>query len=155
MMDCEGTRERIPDLAASRLDEASAASVEDHVRACPECAAELELASALFATRPSVPDGLSGRVTAAVRRDRRRTGRPWWGLAAAAVAALALGIGVASEQPSTDFGAPGFAYELGEEDLWIGDDGLIAGAPALDDLSDEALAQLLDELQAGSSGGAA
>jgi hypothetical protein len=38
---------------------------------------------------------------------------------------------------------------------WVSDDGLIAGAPALDDLSDEALMTLLDELGADGSGGAA
>jgi hypothetical protein len=38
---------------------------------------------------------------------------------------------------------------------WVSEDGLIAGAPALDGLSDEALQILLDEMGAGGPGGAA
>jgi hypothetical protein len=50
---------------------------------------------------------------------------------------------------------PGYAYEVEEGDLWLSDDGVIAGAATLDGLSDEALAQLLEELTVGASGGAA
>ena len=50
---------------------------------------------------------------------------------------------------------PGYAYELDDENLWLSDDGLIAGAPALDALSDEALLQFLDELDVGGAGGSA
>ena len=49
------------------------------------------------------------------------------------------------------------AYVAGAEEivLWPADDGLVAGAPALDDLSDEALITLLEEMGADPSGGAA
>jgi hypothetical protein len=50
---------------------------------------------------------------------------------------------------------PGFAYEAEEGDVWSSDDGLIAGAPLFDGLSDESLLQLLDELSVGYPGGAA
>jgi hypothetical protein len=42
-----------------------------------------------------------------------------------------------------------------EQGLWLADDGLVAGAPSLEELTDEALAQLLEELSVGSAGGAA
>jgi hypothetical protein len=35
---------------------------------------------------------------------------------------------------------------LEESQVWIVDDGSVAGAPVLDDLSDEAMAALLEEL---------
>ena len=37
---------------------------------------------------------------------------------------------------------------LEESQVWIADDGAVAGAPVLDDLADEALATLLEELGA-------
>ena len=43
--------------------------------------------------------------------------------------------------------------DTGDEGVWLSDDGLLAGAPALDGLSDEALLQLLEELVGGSAGG--
>ena len=69
---------------------------------------------------------------------------------------LALGIGVTSSSVApVDVMAPEFATELLEEDLWVSGDGLLAGAPALEALSDEALEQLLDELEFDGDGGAA
>ena len=114
------------------------------------------LAGVLFATRPVPPAGLSGRIQDAVRYDKRSVRRPWCGLTAAAVAALALGIGFAGDDPSfTDPIVPEYAYEMEEQGLWLADDGLVAGAPSLEELTDEALAQLLEELSVGSAGGAA
>jgi hypothetical protein len=49
---------------------------------------------------------------------------------------------------------PGFAYEAEESDLWLSGDGLVAGTPALDELSDEALTELLEDMVTGSLGGA-
>jgi hypothetical protein len=101
-----------------------------------------------------VPAGLLERVTRDV--PSRRAERAWWGLTAAAVAALALGIGIVSDRtPDPTQAAPAFAREAEEGEIWLSDDGLVAGAPALDDLTDEALLQLLEDLTAGSAGGAA
>jgi len=153
---CETAREWIPDYVSGRLAKLDATSVQSHLRACDECRAEVGLARLIFESRVDVPDGLANRVRDAVRYDRTSISRPWWGITAAAVAALALGIGISSdrsEQPESPI--PGYAYELEEGDLWLSDDGLIAGAPALDALSDEALLQFLDELDVGAAGGAA
>lgn len=151
---CGGVRERIPDRAADRLDVAHASRVDDHVAGCAECRAELRLAELLLESRPAAPAALADRIVEAARRERAGRSRPWWGLTAAAVAALALGIGIAS-RPTVDDGVPAFAYEVDEGTFWSSEDGLLAGAPMLDELSDEALAQLLDELLVGSAGGAA
>jgi len=156
-VDCGHVREWIPDFVANRLPATDAAEVERHVRTCGECEAEFELAAMLFSSRAEAPHGLADRVVQAVRRDRQRLVRPWWGVSAAAVAALALGIGIVSEPSATFNGeVPDFAYEVEEGDLWLSDDGLLAGAPSFDDLSDEALLELLNELASGgTSGGAA
>lgn len=153
MTDCAIVREMIPDLVADRLDPSLAADVEAHASGCAECAEEREIALALFGGRARVPDGLAASVVAAVRRDRRSANRSWWGLSAAAVAALAIGIGISSDPAIVVPVAPEFATELEEGDLWSSDDGLLAGAPALHDLSDEALEELLDQLALGGAGG--
>lgn len=153
---CGTVRELIPDVASERLGEEASALVGAHLAACAECRHELALVRTLRESRLTVPVGLASRVSQAVRRDRRGSRRPWWGISAAAVAALALGIGMASEPTTTAVPAlaPAFASENETEaELWLSEDGLLAGAPALETLSDEALLQLLDELAAGTSGG--
>jgi anti-sigma factor RsiW len=151
---CERVRELIPDYVSGGLAAPERARVDAHVRACAECGAELALAGVLFASRPAVPASLLGRIERAARADRRTPAHTWWGVSAAAIAALALGIGIMSNA-ATESGAevPGYAYEAEEGEIWVSDDGLVAGAPALEELSDEALLQLLDELSTGAGGG--
>ena len=154
--ECEIVREQIPLHMSEQLTPEEVTGLELHVSTCTACEAELGLAGVLFATRPVPPAGLSGRIQDAVRYDKRSVRRPWWGLTAAAVAALALGIGFAGDDPSfPDPIVPEYAYEMEEQGLWLADDGLVAGAPSLEELTDEALAQLLEELSVGSAGGAA
>lgn len=153
---CGAIRELIPDFVGNRLGATEVEPLEAHVAECAACRAELELAQSLYTSRASVPDGLADRVVDAVRRARPALRRPWWGISAAAVAALALGIGITSGPAGPDdLDVPDFGYEVGEGELWLSDDGLLAGAPSLDGLSDEALILLLDELSAASAGGAA
>ena len=145
--ECGSIREWIPDVVARRASGMEAEAVDAHVLACDECRAELELVRALREARPQAPKALADRVVSAVKRDRRALRRPWWGISAAAVAALALGIGVTSQSGGpTPVSVPDYAYEMEEGALWSSDDGLLAGAPTLDELSDEALMELLDEL---------
>lgn len=153
---CETARELIPDFVGGRLPAAEASQVAAHLATCGDCRAEAELAGFLYAGRPEVPAALAARVRAAVLADRRPTRRPGWGLAAAAVAVLALGIGVSSRNPAdTRVSVPGYVAEGTATDAWLSDDGMVAGAPALDGLSDDALRTLLDELGSGGTGGAA
>lgn len=156
-MDCGTIREQIPDVAAGRAGAEVVASVRSHVASCAECAVELRLAGLLFESRPRMPKDLSGRVLAAHRASRRSLQRPWWGITAAAVAALALGIGIHS-RPSGNLppsSTEDLVVDTEQEELWLGDDGVLAGAPVFDALSDEALAALLEELSAAAPGGQA
>ena len=151
---CGAIRELIPDLIAGRLPVSETARARRHVATCADCRAEMELVSLLHATRAEAPAALLDRITrSAVGRRPRHT---WWGISAAAIAALALGIGVVGNDasaPGSD--VPAFVREAEEGEIWLSDDGLVAGAPALYDLSDEALLELLDELSNVSTGGAA
>jgi hypothetical protein len=156
---CGTVRELIPDFVGNRLSEVGLQTVERHVVDCRQCAAELELAQMIFAGRPRVPEGLLERLVTSVRTARAphvEPSRGWWSVAAAAVAALALGIGLSSHASvGAPADVPGYAYEVDEGEIWVSDDGLLAGAPLFDDLSDDALLQLLDELSVASSGGTA
>ena len=152
---CGTVRELIPDFVGSRLGPEGLEVVDTHIAECGACRAELELAQAILASRPRVPAGLAERVTRGVLADYRTVSRPWWGLTAAAVAALALGIGTSSEQSQPPLEVPGFAQEAEVEDVWLSEDGLVAGAPMFEDLSDDALLALLDELSLDQSGGSA
>lgn len=154
---CADVREQIPLFEAGTIGREERSVVEAHIASCAECRAELELVQALHRARPVAPTDLADRVIGAVRSPQPviRRARPWWGLSAAAVAALALGIGVASDRVGSEvLQAPDFATELEEEDLWLSGDGLVAGAPALEGLSDAALAELLEELEMGDGGSA-
>ena len=151
---CGAVRELIPDFVGSHLGPEELEGVDAHVTGCEACRGELELAQAILAGRPRVPAGLAERVTRAVRAARRPVSRPWWGLTAAAVAALAVGIGMSSERSQAP-AVPGFAQEAEAEDVWLSEDGLVAGAPMFEGLSDDALLALLDELSLEQSGGSA
>ena len=152
--ECGAIRELIPDLAAARLPAAAAARVESHLAGCAGCRAELDVVRLLYGSKADAPAGLLDRIVGATHA--RRPSRTWWGVSAAAIAALALGIGIVSDDASPPAGeVPAFVREAEEGEIWLSDDGLVAGAPALDDLSDEALLELLDELTNVSTGGAA
>lgn len=145
--ECGTIREYLPDFAAGRLGAEQVRVIEAHLPSCAECRAEFELIQMLLDAPPAVPERLAESVVSALRTSRRSVGRPWWGISAAAVAAIALGIGVSTDRPDTVVGpVPGFASEADEGEAWLSDDGLLAGAPSIDGLSDEALLELLEEL---------
>lgn len=95
----EEIRESLAAYALDAVDEDARRTVETHLQACPECAAEVEAlrgaAAALAAGVPVVapPPGLRAQVLAAVRGERTTTRVPriWIaGLAAAAGLIIAL-----------------------------------------------------------------
>ncbi len=153
---CEWIRELIPDYAAGRLTDDEIALADLHFADCNECRDELDLVHLVFSSRAMEPEGLAVKINAAVH-SRRVTGhRQWWGAAAAAVALLAIGLNVILDRSGPgDLPLAEFEFEIESENLWLTDDALIAGAPMLGGLSDEALTQLLEELTVGTSGGAA
>ena len=145
--ECGTIREYLPDFAAGRLGPDQVGAVEAHLPSCAECRAEFELIQMLLDAPPVVPERLADSVVSVVRTSRRSGRRPWWGISAAAVAAIALGIGVSTDRAGNVAGpVPEFASEADEGEAWLSDDGLLAGAPSIDGLSDEALLELLEEL---------
>lgn len=151
-IDCGAVREMLPDVVAPDGADEARGLVERHTAECEACAAELALVRALRRTRPEPTPALANRLERLVRYERQVVHRPWWGLTAAAVAALALGIGF-SAGADNEVAAPAFALEVEEGWPWTSADGLVAGGPVFDELSDEALARLLDDL-ADDQGGA-
>ena len=153
---CEWIRELIPDYAAGRLTDDEIALADLHYADCNECRDELDLVHLVFSSRAMEPEGLAIKINAAVH-SRRVTGhRQWWGAAAAAVALLAIGLNMILDRSGPgDLPLAESEFEIESENLWLTDDALIAGAPMLGGLSDEALTQLLEELTVGTSGGAA
>lgn len=150
-IDCGTARAQIPELVHGAIPASGSEALRAHVHACGGCRDELELVRLLHATRPDPRPELEGRLLRSVRFERRAVHRPWWGITAAAVGALALGIGLSSD-PQLDVAAPAFALEVSEDWPWTVEDGLVAGAPVLDDLSEDALARLLEDL-GGQQGG--
>jgi anti-sigma factor RsiW len=150
---CADVADRLPNWVAGRLPADQAARVAEHVGSCADCASQAATVHAVLAARAPVPADLAARTLAALRAaeaepravPRRRT-RRWtsWVGSAAAVLVLAVGTFVLRQ------GDPGEVDDLGpavvDESVWITDDGIVAGAPVLDDLSDDALATLLEEM---------
>ena len=144
-MDCGTVRDRIPELVHDRLETRAAEEVRGHLASCPECASELALVRILHETRARPSAELGERVRRTVAFDRQTVHRPWWALTAAAVAALALGIGIGTQDPPS-LVAPAFATEVEEGWPWVLEGELGMEAPVLEDLSDDALEALLDDL---------
>ena len=165
---CEKIRDELPALAAGRPSGARD-EVEAHLAHCPGCREEYEVLALLAEAPPVVPSGLEAGIRAAVareggripgtadpgsgngeagvrlpgRRPSRRYFGPAWGLAAAAVMALLLGRTLVDtgEGPGDEALAGG-----GEFPVLLADDGMVAGGPVLDGLSEEDLRVLLEEL---------
>jgi anti-sigma factor RsiW len=166
---CVEIVDRLPALAAGEVEAAGAAELRRHLAECASCGDEWTVVQLLHEAGPApVPTGLEARLQAAVREDAARTvarpaasgaaalGRrriPSWGLAAAAGIVLAIATPVLVERmgdppvPAVDDVA--IEVALGERlpSPWVEDEeDVVAGAPILDGLSDEALALLLEEM---------
>lgn len=161
-MECTSIQDLLPDLVAERLGPDRRAEVEEHLEGCHSCSDLRGTLEVLAHGRPPVPEGLEDRIQVAARAALAQRMRPsasaptglraWlhrspaWGLAAAAV--LALVVGVPLVLPDGDEAGSRFLAMAEEEvgSFWLGDDAMVAGAPALSDLSDEALEELLEEM---------
>jgi hypothetical protein len=159
-VNCGEIQDRLPERAAGSLAESVAVEVDHHLATCEECREAFEMVRWLRATPPEVPPHLEARILAAVRvpadpgvapplgggwLDRT----PPWGWAAAAVLALAIGLPLVSTMDRGNDPEIGVLVMADEEvgRVWLDDDLMVAGAPALSELSDEALRQLLEELE--------
>jgi len=158
---CEHVVDLLPDWVAGRLDDPRSGDVAAHLVTCPACAAEADVVRRLHAARPAAPSDLARRITAAAhaqnisgqnisgrgaRRGVRRIA-PVWALSAAAVLALAVGTTVFIDRREP--GPTELAEQVAvDEDagVWIADDAFVAGAPVLEELSDDDLAALLEDM---------
>jgi hypothetical protein len=167
---CEDIRDLLPDWILGTHPPEIAVAVEEHLTGCADCQAEDRVLRSFLASRPVPPAGLEERIKARVREDlaaratlkgewsdpdviplsRWSSWTPAWALSAAAVVILSLGIGViwnGEDLPEVEQGPVQVASEepLPEAGLW--DDGLVAGAPIYDGLTDEELEALIEELE--------
>ena len=171
--DCQSIRDLLPEVGAETLAPEERGVVEAHLDSCLDCRRELEVIVALKEARPEVPPGLEATIRALVRDEMAQGGPglaepsppateavvplfggrpPWapgWSLSAAAVVILALGVGVLWNQRAQDFVQDPIVVASQEPlpEAWLWDDGMVAGAPVFDGLSDEDLVALLEELE--------
>jgi len=100
MTDCPNAdiRDQLPELLHGRLDAASRARVDSHLRACAECRQELELLRGVRASTPEVRVDVA-RIVAALPAPAARRRHSWnsrvWQIAAAVVFLAAGGSAVA------------------------------------------------------------
>jgi len=168
--DCERTRDILPLLILGELDPEESRGVERHLASCASCRGEEAALRAILATRPETPADLSERIQARVREElggaaqkraggdevgvlpfsRRRTWVPVWALPAAAVVILSLGIGViwnGEDVPEVGQDPIQVVAEEPIPESWLWDDGMVAGAPVFDGLTDEQLETLIQEME--------
>jgi anti-sigma factor RsiW len=160
---CAELRDHLPDLLLGALDPGTKGEVEAHLSACPECREELELLEAVLRARPEVPAGLEATIQARVQAefgtdDQKVAGSirpriPTSALPAAAVVILSLGVALIWNQmttPGTEVEQEPIQVVLAEEPLpeaYLWDDGIVAGAPVFDGLTEEDLLVLLEEME--------
>jgi len=167
---CDGIRDLLPEWALGALDSEAGAKVKEHLTSCGDCGMEMRLLQALLASRPEPPLGLEDRIRARVTEEmegarrveasgrgagviplvRRSRWAPAWALSAAAVVVLSLGIGVIwNGETVPEIGEEAIQVAVDEPlpEAWLWDDGLVAGAPVFDGLTDEQLEALIQELE--------
>ncbi|MEN8374688.1 MAG: hypothetical protein ABFS34_04505 [Gemmatimonadota bacterium] len=152
---CETVRDRLVEFQGGALEALAAAETGAHLERCAECAAELTLLRDLAAKRRQAPAGFSDAVLAAVRaggvagagRGARFRALP---MAAAAAGVFLVGtvlvragFGPAADEPGEQAATEAVLAVA----PWPGEDGLLAGAPVLDALSNAELEALLKELE--------
>ncbi|GEM_PF-1010945 len=163
---CGDALDQLPLRIAGRLAAREARALEEHLSRCAGCAAEVEFLEAVVRARPEPPRAFKTSVLGRLRIDdsgvteavparwkwlanrwdgsqRRAAG---WGLSAAALLVLALGIGVVwSEDPVADGDTQFTSALLAPEDEMV-EEWMVAGAPVLDGLPDEVLLSLMTEM---------
>lgn len=161
MTDCRNAemRDRLPLLAAGRLDGAPAAALAAHLAQCEECRAELALLERVRAVTSRAPEVHTARIVAAVRgAPRARRAAPtatratsWrrWRVAAAAAAAAVLAMLAYEGRDPAGSGAP--AGPEAPRSVASNDSIVVAGTElsfggGLSDLSADELSQLVASL---------
>ena len=168
---CEAWQDRLPELAGGLLSHRDATETKAHLRECESCRDEYEVVRAVRLASPPIPPGLEARIQGRVREEFLGAEEPdgsghaaaeilplqprfrvsTWGLSAAAVVILALGTGLIWTNRSGDVVQEPIVVAAQEAapEAWLWDDGMVAGAPVYDGLSDEDLEALLEEFEGG------
>ena len=145
-MSCENVKDLLPELVRGDLPPGPMAEIRAHASTCGDCRQEIELLRQLRGAFPVAPTGLVSDIEEALAGGRSR-GRRWstgWSLSAAATIVLARGTAVVWQRVQTPLEVSLFAQD--PLAIWPTDDALVAGAPMLEDLSEDDLALLLEEL---------
>lgn len=149
-MKCEVVESLLPDWVNDTLDPGEREGVKEHLEGCASCREQEDFIRRIASARPEPPPELLERVRSAVEADRARPRVPVvarWVLAAAAMVILSLGTALIWDgeapplDPLDDLVMDPLAASV------IADNTMIAGAPSLAGLSDEALEALLEELE--------
>lgn len=150
-MTCNTVEPLLPDLAHNTLQPEVLEEVRAHLESCASCRNQVEFLHRLHRARPEPPRELAGRIQSAVREQSLRPtgiGIPRWAMSAAAIVVLSLGSaiiwqsrGPVEMDPFADFAADPLPLAL------FVDDAMVAGAPSFAGLSDDALEQLLAEME--------
>ena len=160
---CDRIRDLLPELLSGGLGRADSDEAEAHLAVCEGCRGEVEVLTALTRARPEPPPGLEGRIQARVQEEfgteeklaqvipiRPRFRRiPSWALSAAALIVLALGTKALWDENGQDLVQDPIVVANQEPlpEAWLWDDGIVAGAPVYDGLTDEQLETLIQELE--------
>jgi predicted anti-sigma-YlaC factor YlaD len=150
-MTCSTVEPLLPDLVHNALQPDVLEEVRAHLESCATCSNQVEFLHRLLLARPEPPQELAGRIQSAVREQSLRTtgiGIPRWAMSAAAIVVLSLGSaiiwqsrGPVEVDPFADLVADPLPLAL------FADDAMVAGAPSFAGLSDDALEQLLAEME--------
>jgi len=149
MLSCPEARDLIPLSWTGGISPREKAALERHLEECPECASESSFVSRIASACPVPPPDLSRKVAARLAggADRGRSfpsrSAVLWGLPAAAVMILGLGIGLVWSSGENGTGELITSSFLDSQDEMEVDDWIVAGAPVLDALSDEVLVSLM------------
>jgi hypothetical protein len=163
-------REVLPEWILGTLGPELRTEMTRHLASCPDCGREEEVLRRLLSVRPMPPEGLAARIQARLKEEiaigsepespktprdvmplfRRHRWTPTWALSAAAVVILSLGIGIVwngAEIPEVGQRSSQDATEEPAPEAWLWDDGMVAGAPVFDGLTDDQLETLIEELE--------
>jgi predicted anti-sigma-YlaC factor YlaD len=150
-MTCSTVEPLLPDLVHNALQPDVLEEVRAHLESCATCSNQVEFLHRLLLARPEPPQELAGRIQSAVREQSLRTtgiGIPRWAMSAAAIVVLSLGSAIIWQSrspvevdPFADLVADPLPLAL------FADDAMVAGAPSFAGLSDDALEQLLAEME--------
>lgn len=159
--ECASVLPLLPEWIRGEAGDDEGRRVEAHVAGCADCAAEAELLRALRASRPEPPAELAARIKGGLRAAEARPGAspgwiPWeWSAlvprlaAVAAVLVLAASVLLLPGEDGGD-GAGDLGIELALDqvpEVWLSEDGMVAGAPLLSDLTEEEMESLLEEME--------